>query len=234
MMEKLSNEIVSEDIKIIVDDLKDHYNVFENKRILVVGGRGFLGTYFVKTLLEINNLIENPCKIIVVDNLITSKDKDLYNDVDFLEKDISEKFDIAGELDYIIHAASIASPPMYRKFPIKTVDVNYQGTRNLLELAKEKNISGMLYLSSSEIYGEPQIIPTPESCVGQVSANGIQMTEAKTLAIDGSDFENLMTVLILQQALDICRVVAGNYIGKVSRSYHNRYVNKEIKWIKVL
>ena len=77
MMEKLSNEIVSEDIKIIVDDLKDHYNVFENKRNLVVGGRGFLGTYFVKTLLEINNLIEKPCKIIVVDNLITSKDKDL-------------------------------------------------------------------------------------------------------------------------------------------------------------
>ena len=172
MMEKLSNEIVSEDIKIIVDDLKDHYNVFENKRILVVGGRGFLGTYFVKTLLEINNLIENPCKIIVVDNLITSKDKDLYSDVDFLEKDISEKFDIEGELDYIIHAASIASPPMYRKFPIKTVDVNYQGTKNLLELAKEKKISGMLYLSSSEIYGEPQIIPTPESCVGQVSATG--------------------------------------------------------------
>ena len=86
MMEKLSNEIVSEDIKIIVDDLKDHYNVFENKRILVVGGRGFLGTYFVKTLLEINNLIEKPCKIIVVDNLITSKDKDLYNDVDFFRK----------------------------------------------------------------------------------------------------------------------------------------------------
>ena len=171
-MSKLSNEIVSEDIKIILDDLKDHYDIFENKRILIVGGRGFLGTYFVKTLLEINKLIKKPCKIIVVDNLITSKDKELHNDVDFLEKDISEKFTIDGELDYIIHTASIASPPIYRKFPIKTVDVNYQGTRNLLELAKEKKISGMLYLSSSEIYGEPQIIPTPESCVGQVSSTG--------------------------------------------------------------
>ena len=171
-MGKLSNEIVSEDIKIILDDLKDYFDIFENKRILVVGGRGFLGTYFVKTLLEINKLIKKPCKIIVVDNLITSKDKELHNDVDFLEKDISEKFTIDGELDYIIHTASIASPPIYRKFPIKTVDVNYQGTRNLLELAKEKKISGMLYLSSSEIYGEPQIIPTPESCVGQVSSTG--------------------------------------------------------------
>lgn len=171
-MGKLSNEIVSEDIKIILDDLKDYLDIFENKRILIVGGRGFLGTYFVKTLLEINKLIKKPCKIIVVDNLITSKDKELHNDVDFLEKDISEKFTIDGELDYIIHTASIASPPIYRKFPIKTVDVNYQGTRNLLELAKEKKISGMLYLSSSEIYGEPQIIPTPESCVGQVSSTG--------------------------------------------------------------
>ena len=171
-MGKLSNEIVSEDIKIILDDLKDYFDIFENKRILIVGGRGFLGTYFVKTLLEINKLIKKPCKIIVVDNLITSKDKELHNDVDFLEKDISEKFTIDGELDYIIHTASIASPPIYRKFPIKTVDVNYQGTRNLLELAKEKKISGMLYLSSSEIYGEPQIIPTPESCVGQVSSTG--------------------------------------------------------------
>ena len=171
-MSKLSNEIVSEDIKIILDDLKDYLDIFENKRILIVGGRGFLGTYFVKTLLEINKLIKKPCKIIVVDNLITSKDKELHNDVDFLEKDISEKFTIDGELDYIIHTASIASPPIYRKFPIKTVDVNYQGTRNLLELAKEKKISGMLYLSSSEIYGEPQIIPTPESCVGQVSSTG--------------------------------------------------------------
>tara|TARA_B100000953_G_scaffold206651_1_gene170524 strand:- start:1605 stop:2654 length:1050 start_codon:yes stop_codon:yes gene_type:complete len=172
-MSEYSDKIVKEDIKIILEDLKEYYNAFENKRILIVGGKGFLGTYFVKTLQEINNLIKKPCKIIVIDNLITSKEKNLFHDdVDFLEKDISDEFSIEGELDYIIHAASIASPPVYRKFPIKTVDVNYQGTRNLLELAKEKKISGMLYLSSSEIYGDPEIIPTPESYLGRVSCIG--------------------------------------------------------------
>ena len=73
-------------------------------------------------------------KIIVLDSLITSKDKkdNLNQNIEFLEQDISKSFEIGGNIDYIIHAASIASPPTYRKFPIKTVDVNYQGTKNKL------------------------------------------------------------------------------------------------------
>ena len=70
------------------------------------------------------------------------------------------------------------------KFPIKTVDVNYQGTRNLLEIARKKKIKSMLFLSSSEIYGDPEFVPTPESYVGRVSCTGPRACydESKRLA----------------------------------------------------
>jgi dTDP-glucose 4,6-dehydratase/UDP-glucuronate decarboxylase len=124
-------------------------------------------------------------KIYVIDNLITSKDNlTKYPNVEFIESDISEKIEIDGPINYIIHSASIASPLIYRKFPLKTIDVNYQGTRNLLDLAKEKNVDGMLFLSSSEIYGDPKIIPTPETYWGNVSCNGPRACydESKRLA----------------------------------------------------
>jgi len=178
--------IVSEDIKWILDDIKEFATTLEGKSVLVVGGKGFLGTYFVKVLIALNQILKKPIKIIVLDNLITAKDKEDYHDsaVKFVEQNIAENFSISDDVNYIIHAASIASPPMYRKFPLKTVDVNYQGTRNLLEIAKEKKIESMLFLSSSEIYGDPDIIPTPESYWGYVSCIGPRACydESKRLA----------------------------------------------------
>jgi len=178
--------IFREDIQNIANDLKSFYGEIEGKTVLVAGGRGFLGTYFVNVLKYINTKISQPIQIVILDNLITSKEKETISDpnVTFLEQDISQSIDFPNELHYIIHAASIASPPTYRKFPIKTVDVNYQGTRNLLEIAKNKNIKSMLYLSSSEIYGDPQIVPTPESYLGRVSCTGPRACydESKRLA----------------------------------------------------
>ena len=181
-----SEAIFNEDIQNITDDLKSFYDEIEGKTILIAGGRGFLGTYFVNVLKHINTKISQPIKIVILDNLITSKEKNIQSDhnVTFLEQDISQNIDFPNELHYIIHAASIASPPIYRKFPINTVDVNYQGTRNLLELARKKNIKSMLYLSSSEIYGDPEIVPTPESYLGKVSCTGPRACydESKRLA----------------------------------------------------
>lgn len=181
----INDEIISKDVQEIVGDLKDIIPSLENKSILITGGRGFLGTYFLKTFLEINQLLANPIQIFVIDNLITSKDDVAeYPNVTFIESDISKKIEIDESINYIIHSASIASPPMYRKFPLKTIDVNYQGTRNLLDLAREKNVEGMLFLSSSEIYGDPKIVPTPETYWGNVSCIGPRACydESKRLA----------------------------------------------------
>ena len=181
-----SNNVFVEDIKLIADDLSGFFDELEGKTVLVAGGKGFLGTYFVNVLNHISETLHTPMKIVIIDNLITSKDKknNLGPNVTLLKQDISEGFDFPDELHYIIHAASIASPPTYRKFPIKTVDVNYQGTRNLLEIARKKKIKSMLFLSSSEIYGDPEFVPTPESYVGRVSCTGPRACydESKRLA----------------------------------------------------
>ena len=185
-MSNNSEDIFLEDIKSIANELEEFYNELEGKTVLIAGGKGFLGTYFTSVLTKINETLSKPMKIIVLDSLITSKDKkdDVNQNIEFLEQDISKHFEIGGNIDYIIHAASIASPPTYRKFPIKTVDVNYQGTKNLLEIAKEKKVRSMLFLSSSEIYGDPEVVPTPESYQGKVSCTGPRACydESKRLA----------------------------------------------------
>jgi len=182
----MSENIVDNDLNIIIKNIKDFSGILQNKTILIVGGRGFLGTYFVKTLQRLNQTFENPSRILVLDSRITEKNTENVDDSNtvFLERDISEKISIDEKIDFIIHSASIASPPIYRKYPLKTVDVNYQGTRNLLELAKQNKIKSMLFLSSSEIYGDPHIVPTPENYWGNVSNVGPRACydESKRLA----------------------------------------------------
>lgn len=180
------NQIFLKDIEMILENISSISESFRNSRVLIVGGKGFLGTYFVNILKHMSKTLDNSIDIIVMDNLITAKDRNEFDDknIKFIEQDISIPFSLDGEIDYIIHSASIASPPTYRKFPIKTVDVNYQGTRNLLDIAKEKKTKAMLFLSSSEIYGDPTVIPTPETYWGNVSSVGPRACydESKRLA----------------------------------------------------
>jgi len=114
------DDVFAEDIRIIANELSRFYDDLEGKTVLIAGGKGFLGTYFKNVLTKINQTLSKPTKIIIMDSLITSKDKNDENDtnIEFLEQDISQSFEIQNDVDYIIHAASIASPPKYRKFPI--------------------------------------------------------------------------------------------------------------------
>ena len=231
-MSNNSEDIFLEDIKSIANELEEFYDELEGKTVLIAGGKGFLGTYFTSVLTKINETLSKPMKIIVLDSLITSKDKkdSVNQNIEFLEQDISKSFEIDDNIDYIIHAASIASPPTYRKFPIKTVDVNYQGTKNLLEIAKQKKVRSMLLLSSSEIYGDPEIFPTPESYVGKVSCTGPRACydESKRLA-------ETISILYFQQykiPIKIARPfnVYGPYLnlddGRIIPDFMNNAINK--------
>ena len=226
------DDVFVEDVRIIANELSEFYDELEGKTVLIAGGKGFLGTYFKNVLTKINQTLSKPTKIIVMDSLITSKDKndEKETNVEFVEQDISQSFEIQNNVDYIIHAASIASPPTYRKFPIKTVDVNYQGTKNLLEIAKGKKIQSMLLLSSSEIYGDPDMIPTPESYVGKVSCTGPRACydESKRLA-------ETISILYFQQysiPIKIARPfnVYGPYLnlndGRIIPDFMNNAMNK--------
>ena len=151
---------------------------FEGKTVLITGAGGFLGRYFIEVFEKFNqSYFNNPVKVIAVDNLITSGQigPKIIEDVnvDFVEHDVTKKFDTKQPVDYIMHAAGIASPHYYKKYPLETLEVAITGTKNMLSLAQEKK-SKFLFFSSSEIYGDPDSnnIPTSESYRGNVSCLG--------------------------------------------------------------
>ncbi len=168
----MSNLLVS-DINTIVKNTKKISNYFNGKTILITGGDGFLGKYFVQVFNEYNKFLKKPIKLIVYDNKIKKNKLLRSSNIKFKKKDVSKKFSLNGKVDIIIHAAGIASPFYYRKKPLETLDVAINGTRNCLEIAK-KNNSKFVFFSSSEIYGDPDKfnVPTKETYRGNVSSIG--------------------------------------------------------------
>lgn len=145
--------------------------------VVVAGGAGFIGSHLCRELLD------KDFRVICLDNFITGeKDniKKLLENKNFLfrEVDITKDFSIEEKVDFIFHLASPASPNMksprsYIAFPIETLLVNSLGTYNLLNIAK-RDKAKFLYVSSSEIYGDPKISPQPETYFGNVSPNGVR------------------------------------------------------------
>jgi UDP-glucuronate decarboxylase len=153
---------------------------FANKRILLTGAAGFLGSQFVHFFARLNEtiLVQNPCLLVAMDNFLRGipswlKEFEGRKDIIIQKADIifERQFEPA---DFIIHAASIASPIFYRKHPIETMDANVIGLRNLLEHSRNAQPESFLFFSSSEIYGDPDSvnIPTKEDYRGSVSCTG--------------------------------------------------------------
>ena len=173
----MKSKIIQEDIENIAKDIAADATAFSGKTVLITGGAGFLGNYFIGVLDFLNkNVLEKPCKIISVDNFITGVKYNIEEGPNFkaIRHNVKDQLKIEENIDYILHAAGIASPKFYRKFKIETIDVATLGTKNMLELAKEKNVKSMVFFSSSEIYGDPDpnFVPTPETYVGRVSCTG--------------------------------------------------------------
>ncbi len=177
-----TNFIEEKDLKYIHHKAKREFDVLSGSTILFTGANGFLGYYFIKSILAWNDAY--PHKKITVYALDTFS-KGIPNwlkrdDVEILKIDIT-KFKPTSDLafDYIIHAASIASPVFYRKYPIETINANVLGLYTILAYMAdtqktENKVKGLLFFSSSEIYGNPTEgnIPTPETYRGNVSCTG--------------------------------------------------------------
>ncbi|CAA7621653.1 NAD-dependent epimerase/dehydratase family protein [Magnetospirillum sp. UT-4] len=170
--------LLKSDIAEIAQRLGEASRDFSGKTVLLTGGRGFLGRYFMDVFAYLNeHVLEQPCRLVALDNLITAGKEgaevpDLPN-VTFVNHDVIEPFQWEGPLHYVIHAAGIASPFYYRAYPLETLEVAVRGTRNMLELA-QCHQARFTFFSSSEIYGDPdpKHVPTQESYRGNVSAQG--------------------------------------------------------------
>jgi nucleoside-diphosphate-sugar epimerase len=182
-----ADQIVARDLADICRRLESEFTTMSGKTLFITGAAGFLGHYLVQSVLHWNRTFgsDAPVRLIASDNYIRGVPEWLTAlsgdpSLTLLRHDITDPLpDDLGQLDYIIHAASIASPIYYRKYPIETMDANVNGLRLLLErsLRQQQNghpISGFLFFSTSEIYGDPSPdqIPTPETYRGNVSCTG--------------------------------------------------------------
>lgn len=173
----IKSRIIEEDIENIAKGITPISKAFSGRTLLITGGAGFLGNYFIGVVDFLNkNVLDKPCKIISVDNFVTGVKYRIEEGPNFraIRHNIKEPLKIDGDVDYIIHAAGIASPKFYRELKIETIDVATMGTKNMLELAHEKNAKSMLFFSSSEVYGDPdpKFVPSPETYNGNVSCIG--------------------------------------------------------------
>ena len=140
------------------------------KRVLITGGAGFLGSHLC------DRFIKEGYHVIAMDNLITGNLKNIehlfkHPNFEYHHHDVSKFVFVPGDLHYILHFASPASPIDYLKMPIQTLKVGSLGTHNLLGLAKQKN-ARMLIASTSEVYGDPLVHPQNEEYCGNVNPIG--------------------------------------------------------------
>ncbi len=140
------------------------------KKVLITGAAGFLGSHLC------DRFIAEGYEVLAMDNLITGDLRNIEHlfplvNFTFYNSDVSNFVHVPGELDYILHFASPASPIDYLKIPIQTLKVGSLGTHNLLGLAKAKN-ARMLIASTSEVYGDPEMHPQKETYWGHVNPIG--------------------------------------------------------------
>ena len=140
------------------------------KRILITGGAGFLGSHLC------DRFIKEGYEVVAMDNLITGDLKNIEHlfklkEFEFYHYDVTKFIHVAGDLDYILHFASPASPIDYLKIPIQTLKVGAMGTHNCLGLAKAKG-ARILVASTSEVYGDPLVHPQTEEYWGNVNPVG--------------------------------------------------------------
>jgi dTDP-glucose 4,6-dehydratase len=184
---------------------------------VVTGGAGFLGSHLCDALLANGN------RVICIDSLDTGSLRNIEHirspDFEFVNHDITERVQIEGEVDVIYHLASPASPIDYLRLPLHTLKVGSYGTHNMLGVAKVKRARFML-ASTSEVYGDPQIHPQPESYWGHVNPIGPRgvYDEAKRYA------EALTMAYHRQQGVDTCIVRIFNTYGSRMRPHDGRAI----------
>jgi dTDP-glucose 4,6-dehydratase len=184
---------------------------------VVTGGAGFLGSHLCEYLLERGD------RVVCVDNLVTSSLRNIEHLRDdaflFVNHDVTERIDLDEPVDYVFHFAALASPVDYLRMPLHSLKVGSHGTHNALGLAKFKR-ARFLLASTSEVYGDPQVHPQPETYWGHVNPIGPRgvYDEAKRYA------EALTMAYHGQQGVDTAIVRIFNTYGPRMRPNDGRAI----------
>lgn len=180
-------ELVAADCEHMLEELAAEFAELAGRRLLITGGAGFLGYYLVQSVLAWNSrAVEGEAiALTIYDNFARGVPRWLTElwrggHCQVVEQNMTAPLPAEmGDFDYIIHAAGIASPTYYRRYPIETMDANITGLRSLLDYTMRQHesarpVRGFLFFSSSEIYGDPPAdqIPTREEYRGNVSCTG--------------------------------------------------------------
>jgi len=174
-------DVIDDDISEIVDVIGSKSAAFAGKTIFITGASGFLAAYLADTFAAMNDsgVLERPCRLVLLVRDASRADTRLGRlrgrpDTVFVHADVSGPFESPLRADFIIHAASPASPSAYFNDPVGCMDANLAGLRTMLEYARTWEVESFLYFSSSEVYGsvESARIPTPETYVGRVDPLG--------------------------------------------------------------
>jgi UDP-glucuronate decarboxylase len=182
-----TNKIIKEDLQTIYNSDID-WTKFYNKTILITGANGFLPAYLVESLLYLNFIdSKNNVKVVaLVRNLknANSRFSEYLNNsnLEFLVQDVCEPILNKMKVDYVIHAASQASPKFYGIDPVGTLSANVIGTINLLNFSKINHVKSVLYFSSSEVYGElnPTQMPANEDVFGHINPTNVRSCYAES------------------------------------------------------
>jgi UDP-glucuronate decarboxylase len=219
-----------DDVQEIVERLGKDAHRFAGKTILLSGGAGFLGRHFVATFGRLNaTVLSAPCRVISVDNYITGKRISLHenerHDPNILDvwADVTYPLPLREDVHFVLHAAGVASPVFYMKYPLETIESSVEGSRTLLDFSRRtKTVESFLLFSSSEIYGDPapSAIPTPETYFGYVSSTGPRACydESKRLA------ETIATVYCQHFDIPVKIVRPFNVFGPGMQPYDRRVV----------
>ncbi|BDU71009.1 NAD-dependent epimerase/dehydratase family protein [Mesoterricola silvestris] len=171
--------VIREDARWILERSGLPLDRLRGRTLLLTGACGFLGAYVLDVLACWNQDQDTPCRILAMDNFLVGLPERIEHlrgrgDIRFLSHDLTRAYVPDEPIHAIFHAAGVASPTFYRRFPLETIDVNVGGTRQLLELCRTQPVEWMLHLSTSEIYGDPtpDAIPTREDYRGLVSCTG--------------------------------------------------------------
>lgn len=183
--------VVAQDLKTLVPRVASSLQRLAGSSVLVTGAGGMIAAYVVDAIVAANAtlLAANPARVVAVTRRPVVPGSRLHHllgrpDVSFLTADVGQPFTLPDGITHIVHAASWADPKRYLAHPIETLDVNALGARRLLQYAAEHRVAGFLLVSSAEVYGAPDQVPTPETYVGRVDPIGPRSAyaEAKRFA----------------------------------------------------